>query len=146
MSCIPWLQVSTLEGTVKLEACTPKGLSDLTNGPTSREFTACPFFNPFFGGITTEEGVEKGYYDLLKQYIGLFVSPSSVVYPLKKDLKRANHFFREAVSADVRTGLRHCHPRTLRHYLVVVRHPHEMRDFSFPGDATTYLINGFNEN
>ena len=96
MSCIPWLQVSTLEGTVKLEACTPKGLSDLTNGTTSREFTACPFFNPFFSGITTEVGVEKGYYDLLKQYIGLFVSPSSVVYPLKKDLKRAKSLFQRS--------------------------------------------------
>ena len=80
----------------EVAARTPKGLSDLTNGPTSREFTACPFFNPFFGGITTEEGVEKGYYDLLKQYIGLFVSPSSVVYPLKKDLKRAKSLFQRS--------------------------------------------------
>ena len=73
----------------------PKGFSDLMNGPTSREFIVCPLFNPFFGGITTEEGVKKRYYDLLKRYIGLFLSPSSVVYPLKKDLKRAISLFSE---------------------------------------------------
>ena len=74
----------------------PKGFSDLMNGPTSREFIVCPLFYPFFGGITTEEGVKKRYYDLLKRYIGLFLSPSSVVYPLKKDSKRAISLFQRS--------------------------------------------------
>ena len=85
-----------LNGPSRLRHAPPKRLSDLTNGPTSREFTVCPFFKLFFGGITTEEGFKKGDYDLLKRYIGLFLSPSSVVYPLKKDSKRAISLFQRS--------------------------------------------------
>jgi len=54
-----------------------------------RQKSVYPVLNPFFGGISTEEGLGKGYYDCLKGYIGLFLSPSSVEYPPKKEIKKA---------------------------------------------------------
>ena len=51
-----------------------------------RQKSVYPVLNPFFGGISTEEGLGKGYYDCLKGYIGLFLSPSSVEYPPKKEI------------------------------------------------------------
>jgi len=34
-----------------------------------RQKSVYPVLNPFFGGISTEEGLAKWYYDLLKGYI-----------------------------------------------------------------------------
>ena len=52
----------------------PEKVSDLTNGPTSHEFSVCPFFKPFFGGISTEEGFKKSNITFYREAGRRFIS------------------------------------------------------------------------